>query len=41
MVVTEMDTSNGVSNKGLGMKRKGSETLGSSPPQKPNFENIN
>ena len=33
-----MDTSNRVSDKGLGMKRKGSETLGSSPPQKPNFE---
>ena len=40
MDVTEMDTSNRASNEGLGMKRKGSETLGSSPPQKPNFENI-
>ena len=38
MVVTEMDTSNRVSDKGLGVKRKGSETLGFSPPQKPNFE---
>ena len=37
MVVTEMDTSNRVSGKGLGMKRKGSETLGFIPPQKPNF----
>ena len=41
MVVTEMDTSNRVSDKGLEMKRKGPETLGFSPPQKPNFENIN
>ena len=38
MVVTEMDTSNRVSDKGLVMKRKVSETLGFSPPQKPNFE---
>ena len=36
-----MDTSNWASDKGLGMKRKGTETLGFSPPQKPNFENIN
>ena len=32
-----MDTSNRASDKGLGMKRKGSDTLGSSPLQKPNF----
>ena len=38
MVVTEMDTSNRVSDKGLGMKRKGSETLGFSPHQKPNLK---
>ena len=33
-----MDTSNRVSDKGLGVKQKGSETLGFSPPQKPNFK---
>ena len=33
-----MDTSNQVSDNGLGMKRKGPETLGFSPSQKPNFE---